>query len=298
MMFETLGFIGIGAMGTPMTKRLIEAGYNVVAHDVNPNAMKRAKELGAGLATSPREIAERCNPIITMLPKSKDVEKVVLGSNGIIEGVKEGGILIDMTTSYPLSTKKIAEELKKKGVRMLDAPVSGGVVGAENGTLSIMVGGDSDLVERYKTLFMIMGKNVVHMGELGSGHTMKSVNNFLSGCTVTATSEALAIATKAGLSPKKVIEVLQVSSGRSWATDFKFPNYVLTRNFNDGFRLELLEKDLQIFTKLAQDLKAPAFIANIVMQIVSLASSQGYSKRGHTSIAEFIEKLAEVKIEN
>jgi 3-hydroxyisobutyrate dehydrogenase-like beta-hydroxyacid dehydrogenase len=181
---------------------------------------------------------------------------------------------------------------------MLDAPVSGGVVGAENGTLSIMVGGDSDLVERFKTLFMIMGKNVVHMGELGSGHTMKSVNNFLSGCSVTATSEALATATKAGLSPKKVIEVLQVSSGRSWATDFKFPNYVLTRNFNDGFRLELLEKDLQIFTKLAQDLKAPAFIANTVLQIVSQASSQGYSKRGHTSIAEFIEKLAEVKIEN
>ena len=113
-----------------------------------------------------------------------------------------------------------------------------------------------------------------------------------------ATSEALAIATKAGLSPKKVIEVLQVSSGRSWASDFKFPNYVLTRTFEDGFRLELLEKDLQIFTKLAQDLKAPAFIANTVMQIISLASSQGYSKRGHTSIAEFIEQLAGVTIEN
>ena len=143
-----------------------------------------------------------------------------------------------------------------------------------------------------------MGRKIVHMGELGSGHTMKSVNNFLSGCSVTATSEALAIATKAGLSPKKVIEVLQVSSGRSWASDFKFPNYVLTRTFEDGFRLELLEKDLQIFTKLAQDLKAPAFIANTVMQIISLASSQGYSKRGHTSIAEFIEQLAGVTIEN
>ncbi|MHA2393759.1 MAG: NAD(P)-dependent oxidoreductase [Promethearchaeota archaeon] len=297
-MFETIGFIGIGAMGTPMTKRLIKAGYNVIAHDNNPNAMKRAEELGASTAASPREIAERCNLIITMLPKSDDVEKVVLGPSGIIEGVKEGSILIDMTTAYPLSTKKIAEELRKKGVRMLDAPVSGGVVGAENGTLSIMVGGDVDLVERFEQLFKIMGRKIVHMGEIGSGHTMKSVNNFLSGCSVTATSEALALATKAGLSPKKVIEVLQVSSGRSWASDFKFPNYVLPRTFDDGFRLELLEKDLQIFTKLAQDLKAPAFIANTVMQIVSLASSQGYSERGHTSVAEFIEQLAGVKIEN
>ena len=149
MMFESIGFIGIGAMGTPMTKRLIEAGYKVVAHDINPSAIIRAKKLGAETAASPREIAERCNPIITMLPKSDNVEKVVLGQEGIIEGAKEGSILIDMTTAYPLSTKKIAEELRKKGVRMLDAPVSGGVVGAEAGTLSIMVGGDVDLFERF-----------------------------------------------------------------------------------------------------------------------------------------------------
>jgi 3-hydroxyisobutyrate dehydrogenase len=297
-MFETIGFIGIGSMGTPMTKRLINAGYEVVAFDIIPEALIRARDLGAGTATSPREVAERCNPIITMLPKSKDVEEVVLGSEGVIEGVKEGSVLIDMTTAYPLSTRMIAERLEENGARMLDAPVSGGVVGAENGTLSIMVGGSSDLVEQCRSLLLVMGKKIVHMGEIGAGHTMKSVNNFLSGCSMTATSEALAIATKAGLSPKKVIEVLQVSSGRSWATDYKFPKFVLTRSFDDGFRLELLEKDLEIFSKLAQELEVPTFFSETVKHVVSLASSQGYGKRGHTSIAEFIERLAGVKIEN
>jgi 3-hydroxyisobutyrate dehydrogenase len=297
-MFERIGFIGIGAMGTPMTKRLINAGYEVMAYDKNPEALMRARNLGAGAASSPREVAERCNPIITMLPKSKDVEEVVLGLGGIIEGVIEGSVLVDMTTAYPLSTRMIAARLEVKGARMLDAPVSGGVVGAENGTLSIMVGGDLDLIEQCMSLLLVMGKKIVHMGEIGAGHTMKSVNNFLSGCSMTATSEALAIATKAGLSPKKVIEVLQVSSGRSWATDHKFPNFVLTRSFDDGFRLELLEKDLNIFTRLAKELEAPIFIAETVKKVIGLAMRQGYGQRDHTSIAEYIEGLAGVKIED
>jgi 3-hydroxyisobutyrate dehydrogenase-like beta-hydroxyacid dehydrogenase len=254
-------------------------------------------EGGAEAASSVGEVAERCNPVITILPKSDDVEEVVLGPGGVLEHGREGLVLIEMTTAYPLSTEKIAGALAGKGMRVLDAPVSGGVSGAEKGILSIMVGGDLDLFETFRPLLEVMGKNVFYMGGVGSGHTMKAVNNFLSACSMTATSEALAIATKAGLEPKRVVEVLQVSSGRSYATDFKFPRYVLPRTFDDGFRLELLDKDLNILTSLGRDIGAPTFIASTVQQIVSLAVRQGYGKRGHTSIAEFIESWAGVRIE-
>jgi 3-hydroxyisobutyrate dehydrogenase-like beta-hydroxyacid dehydrogenase len=295
--FESVGFIGVGMMGTPMLRNLVGAGYRVVAYDIDPEAMRRAVEGGAEAASSVGEVAERCNPVITILPKSDDVEEVVLGPGSVLEHGREGLVLIEMTTAYPLSTEKIAGALAGKGMRVLDAPVSGGVSGAEKGILSIMVGGDLDLFETFRPLLEVMGKNVFYMGGVGSGHTMKAVNNFLSACSMTATSEALAIATKAGLEPKRVVEVLQVSSGRSYATDFKFPRYVLPRTFDDGFRLELLDKDLNILTSLGRDIGAPTFIASTVQQIVSLAVRQGYGKRGHTSIAEFIESWAGVRIE-
>jgi 3-hydroxyisobutyrate dehydrogenase len=250
--FERIGFIGVGMMGTPMARRLVEAGYKLVAYDIDPAAMKRAEEMGAETAASPREVAERCNPVITILPKSSDVEEVVLGPGGILEGGGEGLVLIEMTTAYPLSTRRIAAALAARGMRMLDAPVSGGVVGAERGTLSIMVGGNPELFEECRPLLEAMGGKIFHMGAVGSGHTMKAVNNFLSATSMIATSEALAISTKAGLDPRRVIEVLQVSSGRSWSTDFKFPRYVLPRTFDDGFRIELQDKDLGILTRLAE----------------------------------------------
>jgi len=295
--FERIGFIGVGMMGTPMARRLVEAGYRVVAYDIDPTAVKRAEEMGAETAASPREIAEGCNPVITILPKSSDVEEVVLGPGGILEGGGEGLVLVEMTTAYPLSTRRIAEALAARGMRMLDAPVSGGVVGAERGTLSIMVGGDSELFEECRPLLEAMGRKIFHMGAVGSGHTMKAVNNFLSAASMIATSEALAISTKAGLDPRRVIEVLQVSSGRSWSTDFKFPKYVLPRTFDDGFRIELQDKDLGILTRLAEDLGAPALVAGVVRQIVRLAMAEGYGKQGHTAIAEMIEGWAGVRIE-
>ena len=296
-MFERIGFIGVGMMGTPMARRLVEAGYRVVAYDIDPTAVKRAEEMGAETAASPREIAEGCNPVITILPKSSDVEEVVLGPGGILEGGLEGLVLIEMTTAYPLSTRRIAAALAARGMRMLDAPVSGGVVGAERGTLSIMVGGDPELFEECRPLLEALGGKIFHMGAVGSGHTMKAVNNFLSAASMIATSEALAISTKAGLNPRRVIEVLQVSSGRSWSTDFKFPKYVLPRTFDDGFRIELQDKDLGILTRLAEDLGAPALVAGVVRQIVRLAMAEGYGKQGHTAIAEMIEGWAGVRIE-
>jgi 3-hydroxyisobutyrate dehydrogenase len=295
-MFDCIGFLGVGMMGNPMSKRLVEAGYEVIAYDIDQTALKRVKGFGVNVAESPKEVSEKGNPVITMLPDSNAVESAVLGSDGLIHGGKEGDILIDMTTAYPMSTIKIAAELAKKGMLMLDAPVSGGVIGAERGSLSIMVGGELTVLEDCRPILQVLGTNIFHMGEVGSGHIMKAVNNFLSACSVIATSEALSLAIKAGLDPVKVINVLQVSSGRNYATDFKFPRFVLTRSFDDGFRVELLNKDLDILTRLARDLSVPMFTANIVQQIVGLAMSKGYAEMGHTSIAKLIEEYAGVEI--
>jgi 3-hydroxyisobutyrate dehydrogenase-like beta-hydroxyacid dehydrogenase len=295
-MFDCIGFLGVGMMGNPMSKRLVEAGYEVIAYDIDQTALNRVKGFGANVAESPKEVSEKGNPVITMLPDSNAVESAVLGSDGLIHGGKEGDILIDMTTAYPMSTIKIAAEIAKKGMLMLDAPVSGGVIGAERGSLSIMVGGELTALEDCRPILQVLGTNIFHMGQVGSGHIMKAVNNFLSACSVIATSEALSLAIKAGLDPVKVINVLQVSSGRNYATDFKFPRFVLTRSFNDGFRVELLNKDLDILTRLARDLRVPMFTANIVQQIVGLAMSKGYAEMDHTSIAKLIEEYAGVEI--
>jgi 3-hydroxyisobutyrate dehydrogenase-like beta-hydroxyacid dehydrogenase len=296
-MFEHIGFIGLGMMGIRMSKRLIDAGHKVVGYDIDPDALERAKANGAETARTPGEVGERCNPVITIVPNSEIVEKVVLGPDGVVQGAGDGDVLIDMTTACPVSTLKVARELEKRGIRMLDAPVSGGVVGAEKGTLSIMVGGEFELFEQCRPLFEAMGKKLFYMGAIGSGDTMKAVNNFLSGCSVAATSEALALATKAGLNPKKVVDVLQVSTGRNYATEWKFPKFVLPRKFDDGFSIELLNKDLDILTRLARELGVPMFIAHTVQQIFNFAISQGYGAKGHTAIALLIEEWAGVKIE-
>jgi 3-hydroxyisobutyrate dehydrogenase-like beta-hydroxyacid dehydrogenase len=297
MMFKEIGFIGLGNMGIPMTRRLVEAGYKVMTYDIDPEALKRARDLGAETRSSPKELALYCNPIITMLPDSPIIEKVVLGEGGIIEGAQKDGVLIDMSTAYPMSTIMLSKQLGKKGMRMLDAPVAGGVSGAEQGSLTIMVGGDSRLVEQCRPLFQVLGKKLFHMGETGAGHIMKAANNFLSACYMAATSEAVALATKAGLNPRKVVEVLQVSSGKSNASDVKFPKFVLRRTFADGFRTELFYKDLDITTRLSRELQVPMLVANTVQQLYGLALSQGYGSKGHTSIAHMIEEWARVKME-
>jgi 3-hydroxyisobutyrate dehydrogenase-like beta-hydroxyacid dehydrogenase len=293
-MFEYIGFIGLGMMGIPMSKKLIEAGYKVVGYDIDPGALEQAKENGVEIAQSPRELGESCNPVITIVPNSDVVEDVVLGTDGVIQGAGNGDVLIEMTTAYPISTIKMAKILEARGIRMLDAPVSGGIVGAEKGTLSIIVGGDIEIFEQCMPLFKVMGQNIFHMGAIGAGHTMKAVNNFLSGCSMVATSEAVALATKAG---KKVVDVLQVSTGRNYATEWKFPRFVLPRKFDDGFRIELFNKDLDILTRLARELGVPMFIANTVQQIFNLAMSKGYGLKGHTAIAQLIEEWAGIKME-
>jgi len=291
-----LGFIGVGNMGGPMAANLLKAGYSLVVHDIRPEAVEKVVKLGAERAGSASEVAAVCHAVITILPTSKEVEEVVLGPAGIAEGAGEGSIVIDMSTSYPGSTLMINRKLKEMGIRMMDAPVSGGVKGAVEGTLSVMVGGDEELFREFKPVFEAVGKSAFHLGEVGAGHTMKAINNFLSACSLVATSEAVVLAAKAGLDPAKVVDLLQASSGRSYSTDYKFPTFILPRKFDAGFSIKLLHKDLDILVRLGRELKVPMFVANMVEQLYSYACSQGKGDLDHTAIIKILEEWAGVEV--
>jgi 3-hydroxyisobutyrate dehydrogenase len=290
-----IGFIGLGAMGQPMSRRLLEAGFQLLVYDVRPEAIQPLVQKGAEAASSVKEVADKCRKVITIVPNSEAVEQVVFGPKGLLEGAKGGDILMEMTSAYPPSTLKIHQALSAKGISMIDAPVSGGVVGAEAGTLSIMVGGDQAIFEACQPILSVLGKNLFYMGGIGSGHAVKAINNFLSATTMAATSEAIILATKLGLSPQRVMEVLQVSTGRSYSTDFKFPKFVLPRTFNSGFALDLMYKDVDTVTRMAKEYKIPMFLANMVQQLFGCAIIHGGERQDHTSIFTYLEDLTKRK---
>ncbi len=290
-----IGFIGLGAMGQPMSRRLQEAGFQVVGYDVRPEAVKAVVQRGGETASSPKEVAEKCRKVITIVPNSEAVDQVVFGPRGLLEGFQAGHILIEMTSAYPPSTLKVHQAAAAKGVSMIDAPVSGGVIGAEAGTLSIMVGGEESIFESCRPVLSVMGKNLFYMGGIGSGHAMKAINNFLSATSLAATSEAIILAEKLGLSPQRVVEVLQVSTGRSYSTELKVPKFVLPKTFNSGFAMDLMYKDIDTVTRMAKEYKIPMFLANMVQQIYGYAMAQGAEKTDHTTIFRYLEGLAKAK---
>ncbi len=297
-MKPVIGFIGIGNMGTLMSRNLLKAGYSLVVYDLREEAMEELVKAGAQKGSSPQDVASRSSVIITMLPASPDVEAVVLGPAGVIEGAKSGNIIIDMSSSYPTSTKMIAERLATKGIRMLDAPVSGGTKGAREGTLSIMVGGREEDYEECRPIFEAMGHNIYYVGKIGAGHTVKALNNLCSACSMIITSEALVVATKLGLSPSKVIEVINSSSGRSWSSQFKFPTFVLNDAFNSGFSIGLMNKEAEMATQLGRELHIPMFVGTMVQQVYSYAVGQGRGNDCHTAIVKLIEDWGSVKVRN
>lgn len=295
-MKPVIGFIGIGAMGTPMSQSLLGAGYCLIVYDLNDKAVEVMVQAGAEKASSPRELAKRSSVVITMLPASPNVEAVVLGPDGVIEGARPGTIVIDMSSSYPPSTRMVGERLATKGIRMLDAPVSGGTKGARERTLTIMVGGEEKDFEECRPIFEAMGKNIYHVGKIGAGHTVKALNNLCSACSMVITSEALVVVAKMGLSPDRVIEVINASSGRSWSSQFKFPTYVLNDAFNSGFSVGLMNKDVEIATRLGRELHVPMFVGSMVQQLYNHAVGQGAGDECHTAIVKLIEDWGGVKV--
>ena len=297
-MKPVIGFVGTGAMGAPMAQNLLKAGYPLVVYDLKDKAMEGLAKAGAEKAFSARELASRSSVVITMLPASPDVEAAVLGPEGVIEEAKSGDIVIDMSSSYPTSTKMLCEQLAVKGIRMLDAPVSGGTKGAREGTLAIMVGGEEKDYEECRPILEAMGQNVYHLGKIGAGHTVKALNNLCSACSMIITSEALIVAEKLGLNPEKVIDAINSSTGRSWSSQFKFPTFVLNNTFNSGYSIGLMNKDLEIATRLGRELHVPMFVGALVQQLYNYAVGRGGGDECHTAIIKFIEDWRGVEARN
>lgn len=286
-----VGFIGLGLMGKPMAKRILSAGYKLVVHSRSSPPVEELANLGAEKASSPKEVAAKAEIIITMLPDSPDVKKVVLGENGIAEGVRPGSIVIDMSTVSPMVEVEIAEELRKKGVEYLDAPVTGSTMGAESGTLTIMVGGSKEAFERALPVLKTMGKNIVHMGGNGMGQMTKMCNQVAVSLNLLGTCEAILLASKAGLDPKKVIEVIGSGAAGSWQLNNLGPRMV-ERDFRPGFKVEHLVKDLRIVREVTSRLNLPLLGVNMVAELVKALEQHGYGSEGTQALITVLEKLA------
>jgi 3-hydroxyisobutyrate dehydrogenase-like beta-hydroxyacid dehydrogenase len=294
---ETIGFIGVGYMGKPMSSRLIEHGYKLVVHDIRSEAMAQLVAKGATAAKTPRDVAEKGRIIIMSLPAPEVVKEVTLGPNGIIHGASSNSIVIEMSTTGPKVVQEIDNVFKKKGIKLLDAPVSGGVWGAERGTLSIMAAGDEGVFQTVRDILGIIGNNVFYLGaKPGLGQVIKLINNLLSATAMVASSEAMVLGVKAGLDPEKALEVLNVSSGRNTATLEKFPRYVLPRTFSAGMFLEVFYKDLRLAIEMAEFYGVPMFVGNAVKQMWSYAISRGGGKKDNMEITKYIEEWGGVEI--
>lgn len=291
-----VGFIGIGAMGKPMAKNLLNAGYDLTVNDVNEAAVAEMVALGAKEAHTPAELAAKVDVVITMLPNFNVVASCMEGANGVLAGAKEGTVIIDMSSVSPGQTRKMAEKAEKNGLVYLDAPVSGGVTGAEKGSLTIMIGGPEDTVKKVMGIFNTLGKKVYHVGPVGSGDAVKIVNNLLLGINMTAVAEALVLGVKAGLKPKVLLEIIGFSSGRSYALEAKAEKFIMKGNFEPGFTIDLQYKDLELATQTAKDLGVPMYLANLSQQIFENARAAGLGKKDISAVIQILEKLVGVEV--
>ena len=294
-MDKKIGFIGLGIMGKPMSKNLIKAGYSLIVYDINTDAMNEIASLGAEKGGSPKEVAQKCDIIITMLPNSPHVKEVVLGKNGVLEGGRPGTILVDMSSIDPLVSRELCEKVKEKGLIMLDAPVSGGEPKAIEGTLSVMVGGEEGAFKQVEGILKAMGSSVVLVGEIGSGNVTKLANQIIVALNIAAMSEAMVLATKSGVDPEKVYLAIRGGLAGSTVLDAKAP-MVLNRNFKPGFRIDLHIKDLANALNAAHEVGAPIPLTSQVMEIMQALKVDGKEKQDHSSIVQYYEKLAQVEV--
>jgi 2-hydroxy-3-oxopropionate reductase len=285
---ETVGFIGLGIMGKPMAKNLMEAGYELVVHNRSPEKAEELAAEGATAAGSPREVAEGCDVVITMLPDSPQVEEVLAGEGGVFEGVREGALIVDMSTISPVVTESLAASAKEKGASLLDAPVSGGDVGAIEGTLSIMVGGDEADFERAKPLFDVMGKTVTHVGPTGAGQVTKAANQIVVALTIEAVSEALVLGSKGGVSPEKILDVLGGGLAGNKVMEVKREKF-LSHTFDPGFRSELHHKDLGIALAAGREYGVALPVTAVVDQMLLTMRRKGWGGEDHSALLRIIE---------
>ncbi len=292
---QTIGFIGLGIMGKPMSKNLIKAGYTLVVHDKNREPVREVVSLGAQEAFSSREVVERSQVVITMLPNSPDVREVALGKDGIIEGARAGLIYIDMSSIAPQAAQEVASRLAEKGVRMLDAPVSGGEPGAVAGTLAIMVGGDEKLFEEVRPILQAMGKSVERVGDIGAGNTTKLANQIMVAVNIAGLSEALVLGSKAGVDPERIFQAVRGGLAGSNCLNAKAP-LIMERKFDPGFRIRLHIKDLANALETGRSVGVPLPITSLVMEVMQALRVAGDEEKDHGALVRFFERLAGVEV--
>ena len=286
-----LGFIGLGIMGKPMASHLVKAGHTVHVCDLAVESVKLLCSLGAKACSCCKEVAQKCGIIFIMVPDTPDVETVLFGAEGVAEGLKPGSIVVDMSSISPIATKEFAKKLAAMGVKMLDAPVSGGQVGAENATLSIMVGGPVDLFNQIKPYFELMGKNIVHVGDHGDGQTCKVANQIVVALTIEAVGEALLFASKAGADPAKVRAALLGGFAQSRILELHGER-MIKHTFNPGFRIRLHQKDLNLALESARSLGLSLPNTSLAQELFNAVAAQGGSDLDHSAMVLALEKLA------
>ena len=291
----TIGFIGLGIMGKPMSKNLLKAGYSLVVYDINPAPVEELVAAGAGRGESSKDVAARSEIVITMLPDGPEVEQVILGPNGVLEGARPGTVVVDMSSISPLVSKKAGAACEKRGVEFLDAPVSGGEPKAIDGTLAIMAGGKGEVFERVLPVLQAMGSSVTLTGPAGAGNVTKLANQIMVACNIAAMGEALALATKAGLDPEIVFNAVKGGLAASAVLNAKAP-MVIARNFKPGFRIRLHHKDLRNALAAAGSLETPLPLTGLVEQMLVALINDGKGDLDHSAIVQFTEKMAAVEI--
>lgn len=294
MSIESVGFIGLGIMGMPMARNIIKAGYPVVAYNRSHSRANELASEGARVVFTPKEVAENCPMVITMVPDTPDLESVVLGQNSVIEGISSDAVLIDMSTIAPSTTRAISKMLKAKGAHMLDAPVSGGSWGAIDGTLSIMVGGDKEIFERCTPLFQSMGKDIVHVGSNGMGQVTKLVNQVLVAGTMNAVAEALVFAKMAGADLESTIKAVVGGAAGSWQLR-NLGQKIIDGDFSPGFKVRLQQKDLRLILEAAREMQLSLPVTGFICQLYAALESGGLGDEGTQAIIKVYEHLAGVE---
>jgi 3-hydroxyisobutyrate dehydrogenase-like beta-hydroxyacid dehydrogenase len=290
-----VGFIGVGNMGNPMAGNVLKAGFPMTVFDKSAKAMENLVQGGAKAAASVREVAEASEVVLTCLPASPDVEALYLDAGGLVDLARPGTILIDLSSVLPSTPRKLEPRAKARGVHFLECPVSGGVSGARAATLAIMAGGDPQVLERAKPVLRAIGPNIFSVGPVGAGNTVKAINNMMASVNSLAMMEGLAVGVKAGLDPMVVYEVVKASSGGSKALE-RIPSAIVPRKFEPGFKVFLMNKDLDTFNTIAKELHVPVSFSNVAQRYQQAAMAAGLADMDTSVAMTIIEQLAHVKV--
>jgi 2-hydroxy-3-oxopropionate reductase len=293
MASKCIGFIGLGIMGGPMAENLIKAGYEVIAFNRTREKADRLEKMGARIVESPAQVAKECSVVVTIVTDSPDVEEVVCGPEGIIHTVRPGTIVVDMSTIAPATEKRLYGELSKKDATLVDAPVSGGDVGAVNGTLAIMAGGDREAFDEVKPVFEAMGKSITYCGPVGSGQLTKLCNQILVSVTLLGVSEAIAFALKNGLDPAVMVEAVKGGAAGSWQLSNLGPK-IIQGDFDPGFMVDLMQKDLRLVLEAADRARASLPATSLVHQLFNAAQARDRGKDGTQALSRTVAELSSI----